>query len=517
MSKLRIGLRLYIISIRWIVLLSLFLFHIKWDHGYSIGYSLLIGFNLLFSFMHSRKIKDSIWKVSIILEVLILLLVNSMFSIEMAQLLYLYTSLLMLGIFISRKDSILFAFIYSVLALLLSLELFRQPPVEKNPFTILFPMGFIFYLLLCIVMENIIIDLKKWLILSRYTEKLSRIQSMKILHDMTEDFVKKLLRIPKCYLCLYTNDSFQDDWYSQYYTRLLLGDGVYRFNRKKRVIRIDNYLGEQERFLFVPIRFSRSNENAGGLLIPLEKKLRLNRFDFIFLRILLSSFLNYKHLLDLQLEQTASMKAEVRNKMAQDMHDGLAQQLFFLSAQVYQVKNNVLKGNYKNIDTLIMAMEKQASSCQNEVRSFIADLKGEKRESNIYDAIGQLVNRLTYNTSVKINMEYQGKLTEETVEIEEAVYRLIEESINNILKHAKASTISILIDVTIVQWTIKIVDDGIGFDHVVSKVQKSGSYGLTGIRERVVNLGGHLSLNSKIGTGTEIVAVIPKGRVNAYA
>jgi signal transduction histidine kinase len=516
MSKIRMSLRFYIISIRWIVLLSLFLFQIKWDQGYSFGYTLLIGFNLLFSFMHFRKIKDSIWKISIVSEVLLLLLVNGMFLLEMDQLLYLYTSLLMIGIFSSRRELLLFAFIYSVLALLLSLELFQQPPVEKKPFTIFFPLGFIFYLLLCFLMENVIRDLKKWLILSRYTEKLSRIQSMKILHQLTEDFVNKLLKIPKCYVCLYTNTSFQDDWYSQYYTRLLLADSRYRFNRKKRVIVIDNYLGDQERFLFVPIRFYRSSENIGGLLIPLEKKLQLNRFDFIFLKILLSSFLNHKHLLDLQLEQTASMKEEVRNKMAQDMHDGLAQQLFFLSAQVFQVKNNVAKGNLKNLDTLILAMEKQASSCQNEVRSFIADLKGAKRESNIYDAIGQLVNRLTYNTSVKINMEYQGKLTEETVEIEEAVYRLIEESINNILKHAKASTISILIDVTIVQWTIKIVDDGIGFDPLLYE-QKSGSYGLSGIRERVVNLGGHLSLNSKVGTGTEIVAVIPKGRVKAYA
>ena len=50
------------------------------------------------------------------------------------------------------------------------------------------------------------------------------------------------------------------------------------------------------------------------------------------------------------------------------------------------------------LERLIGVMEQQASACQTEVRTFIAHLKGERRESNIFDSIEQIVTRLTYNT-----------------------------------------------------------------------------------------------------------------------
>jgi signal transduction histidine kinase len=319
----------------------------------------------------------------------------------------------------------------------------------------------------------------------------------------------------KCYICLYANYTFIDDWYNQYYTRLLLSDSSNRFERNRKVVMIDNYLGNQERYIVFPIRARNLSENAGGLLIPIEKTKRYTSIDFLLLRILLSSFLNQLYLFFQEQAMANTTKDEVRSQIAQDMHDGLAQQLFFLSAQIYQMKSHLKNGQMNQLENLIQAMEQQASSCQIEVRTFIGHLKGERRDSNIYDALHQLIERLSFNTPVKIKLELSGNVTAELVEIEEAVYRLIEESINNILKHAEASQITIMVEITLVQWTIKIIDDGNGFD-ITQEQRKSPSYGLTGLRQRVENLGGNISIRSKLGKGTEIAAIIPREEVRKY-
>jgi signal transduction histidine kinase len=358
-------------------------------------------------------------------------------------------------------------------------------------------------------MHNIVNSFKKWIVLMRYADTLSQMHTFKTLHSLTEKYIKKLLKIPKCYLCMYSNNNSIDDWYNQYYTRVLQGHPISKSGKKRRGVKLENYLGEQSPFLLVPIRLYRPNKNLGGLLIPLGKKPPPNYFEFVLLRILLSSFINKWQLLIQLQDQASSIKAEVRGQLAQDIHDGLAQQLFFLSAQIFQIKNTVSKMNAPQLDSMISKLERQALSSQNEVREFIAHLKGERKKSNIYDAIHELVKRLTYNSPVNISLNYTGEFFVESVEIEETVYRMIEETINNILKHAKATSITVIVEATIVQWTIKIVDDGIGFNLLSESEHKS--YGLKGLRERIDRLGGHLTLSSSVGKGTEVLAVIPRG------
>ena len=132
----------------------------------------------------------------------------------------------------------------------------------------------------------------------RYTEILSQSDTLKLLHDLTEKYIQKLFMIPKCYLCIYSNNSSINDWYNQYYTRVRRSKYLSPSYKKRRVIKVDNYLGEQEMFLFIPIRHYRTNENYGGLLLPLGKNSpHPNQFDFILVRIVLSAFLNQWHLL----------------------------------------------------------------------------------------------------------------------------------------------------------------------------------------------------------------------------
>lgn len=513
MSKLANGIRRYILFARWAILLSLFLIHIKWDSYYSFPYTLLILFNIWFTWLHYRNQNRTSWKIALFIELAALLLTNAYLTPEIQQLYYLYTTCLLVGIIFSKEQTLVITFIYSALAAVITYSHYQQNTVMETLFPLFFFLGFILFLLMTILWSNITSFIKKWLVILRYIEEISNVHSMKKLHQLTEKYAYKMVSCSKCYVCLFTNNSFIDDWKNQYYTKIVYEQ--FSHSKKHQVMRID-YLGDEVRALIIPISTYRADQNSGALVIPFEKKRQLDKFHLILVRILLTSFSNRLNMLLYIQDQAASMKEDVRNKMAQDMHDGLAQQLFFLSAQLFQIKIHASKGHDAHLPELIRTMEQYTLSCQQEVRSYIAHLKGEQKESNIYDAIQQLIRRLTYQTPVEINLNYTGEHLEDAVEVEETIYRIIEESVHNILKHAQATTVSVNVERTVVQWTIKVIDNGIGFDPYSIQERKPHSYGLSGLKERVTQLGGHISLHSKIGNGTEILAVIPRKGVMAH-
>ena len=94
-----------------------------------------------------------------------------------------------------------------------------------------------------------------------------------------------------------------------------------------------------------------------------------------------------------------------------------------------------------------------------------------------------------------------------TSEIETALYRIGQEALNNVAKHAQARNAMVLLDRTAARVSLIVEDDGIGFD----VAQQSGlrhRFGVTGMRERARLLGGELDIEST-GKGTTIVARIP--------
>ncbi|MCP4419647.1 MAG: sensor histidine kinase, partial [Chloroflexi bacterium] len=90
--------------------------------------------------------------------------------------------------------------------------------------------------------------------------------------------------------------------------------------------------------------------------------------------------------------------------------------------------------------------------------------------------------------------------------LETGLYRITQEALNNILKHAQASQVSLSLQQNGEQIQLEIMDDGIGFD---PKLQPQHGYGLQGMRERAEQLGGSFSLQSKPQSGTKIIVEAP--------
>jgi signal transduction histidine kinase len=87
-------------------------------------------------------------------------------------------------------------------------------------------------------------------------------------------------------------------------------------------------------------------------------------------------------------------------------------------------------------------------------------------------------------------------------EIEEGLYRIAQEALNNALKHAHATRVSVSLHQADHDVTLEIVDDGRGFDPM--EVQERGGFGLRGMEERALRLGGGLTVRSSPGKGTRV-------------
>lgn len=100
------------------------------------------------------------------------------------------------------------------------------------------------------------------------------------------------------------------------------------------------------------------------------------------------------------------------------------------------------------------------------------------------------------------------------MDLEGAIYHLVEEAANNVIKHAKAKHLHVTIEVTSVQWTVTIKDDGIGMKSVDR--HQEGRFGLGGMESRIRALNGTISFQSEEAVGTTVTACIPRERSIAY-
>ncbi|TYR99652.1 sensor histidine kinase [Rossellomorea vietnamensis] len=204
-----------------------------------------------------------------------------------------------------------------------------------------------------------------------------------------------------------------------------------------------------------------------------------------------------------QAHQAAVM--EERHRLARDLHDSVSQQLFALSmlssAAVRTVRNNP-----KDAEPILQQAAEIAAKAQGEMRALLLhlrpiDLKGENLEEGLKKLIGELIDK----TPIEITpeLEHLEGLTKGT---EAHLFRIVQEGISNILRHAEATQIKITtkkIDSTL---NLYISDNGKGFN---VNQQKMTSYGLQTMRERCEEIGGVFQIRSKENEGTYINIRIP--------
>lgn len=192
-----------------------------------------------------------------------------------------------------------------------------------------------------------------------------------------------------------------------------------------------------------------------------------------------------------------------RNRLAREIHDGLGHYLTVIHMQI-QAAKAVMKNNPEKALILLGIAQKQSQEALLDVRKSVSTLRdSEEARIRLAERIDQLA-RTTSTGTLQIQSKIVGIERIGSPQLELTIFRIVQEGIQNCIKHAQASRMKIILDYreeSKLKLTIK--DNGVGADSV------HGGFGLIGMKERVAQLGGSLEYNAKPGEGFAIDVEVP--------
>ncbi len=201
---------------------------------------------------------------------------------------------------------------------------------------------------------------------------------------------------------------------------------------------------------------------------------------------------------------------EERARIAREIHEGVAQNLYFLGLQMDLCRRLLLK-EPERVDKELEGLQALLQESLQDLRRLIWALRPlELEEFGPFEAVRRLASDLKAHTGLDIIVEVRGQERRFSPDVEGALYRIAQEALHNVAKHAQARTAKVLFEIAPTHVRVEVRDDGRGFD-VSKALQKTQGLGLHHLRERVEERGGSFTIESSPGAGTRLQALLPLG------
>jgi signal transduction histidine kinase len=202
-------------------------------------------------------------------------------------------------------------------------------------------------------------------------------------------------------------------------------------------------------------------------------------------------------------EQLATSRERVR--LARDLHDTLAHTLAGLVVQMNAI-DTLMDVNAPAAKLELGKAQITAKRGLEETRAAISDLRANiVEELGLSGALQRQCDVLQQRAGADVAFEARGKEPQLSKEQGETLFRIAQEAMNNIERHAQAKHVRVTLDAGN-GMTVSIQDDGIGFD---ATAMDDDRFGLRGMRERAELIGAHLRVDSAAGHGTTVMVMLP--------
>lgn len=210
-----------------------------------------------------------------------------------------------------------------------------------------------------------------------------------------------------------------------------------------------------------------------------------------------------------ELRNKAIIEAEEKERIriARELHDGIGQQLSAAKMNLSAFEATMPEDKKETFHYLMELVDDAVK----EVRSISHKMiPNALLRSGLTSAVREFVNKLTISGTLKIDLHIVGIDTRLDHSIETVLYRVIQECVGNIIKHAQASHVNIQLIKYDTHLNLVIEDNGVGFD--TNKINKFEGIGLKNIVSRVLYLNGTVDFDSMLGHGTTIIVDVPTNK-----
>jgi signal transduction histidine kinase len=203
---------------------------------------------------------------------------------------------------------------------------------------------------------------------------------------------------------------------------------------------------------------------------------------------------------------------EERMKLARDLHDTVNQQLFILAMRAAAVKRRLVMpaANPASLFTEVESLEEMARQAHGQIRELILQLRPVTLEK---EGLGAALKDYLKSSADREGWQVRADIDNSVSpgrDMGESFFRIAQEALNNISKHAGASTVDVTLAVKGQSLIMSITDDGSGFEP--GSVLCPTCVGLAGIKERAVSVGGKVTITSSPGQGTTVKVEAPLNR-----
>ena len=210
-----------------------------------------------------------------------------------------------------------------------------------------------------------------------------------------------------------------------------------------------------------------------------------------------------------QLYQRAERLAvmEERQRLARELHDSVTQSLYSATLLTETARRSAVAQDLARTQSYLEELGDITQQALKEMRLLVYELRPPALEQEgLVGALQQRIDAVEGRAGVDVRLLVEGEV-KPAPPIEEALYRIGQEALNNALKHAAAGSVTVRIQASDARIEMQVVDDGQGFEP--QAVRERGGMGLTTMQERAKQVGGALSVRSAPGKGTTVQVVVP--------
>ena len=194
-----------------------------------------------------------------------------------------------------------------------------------------------------------------------------------------------------------------------------------------------------------------------------------------------------------------------RSRIARELHDGLGQMMTAVNIELQMLRESAppeLQSRVDDVSALSKQVMAEMRRISHELRPAILD------EMGLADAVRALVNRLSRHSGLEVQLRVDGSMEVMPADSVIACYRLVQEALNNVVRHSGAMHASVRLSRDGSWLEAVVADDGKGIDYdPAAKVD--GHFGLMGLEERIRAIGGEFQFGRADGGGTRVAARLP--------